>query len=206
MIKNLLFDLAGVLLNLDIEKDTKALLQIGLPDFEGCLKRPEIFKPVLAYLNGLLCEEYFLPQIRPFCNPSASDEEILWSMDAVLGDFPVSRMKMLVELRKKYKVYLLSNLNERDWKYTLNIIDKAGYSEEMLFEKAFISYKMQLAKPDHRIFEEVMKQTGIKAEETIYIDDTKENIEVGKELGFEIIHLPMNELEKVFDYKKMLEE
>lgn len=204
MTRNILFDLAGVLINLDLEKDTKALLQVGLPDFEGCLKRPEIVKPVLAYLNGLLSEEDFLPQIRPLCNADATDEEILWSMDAVLGDLPVERMHMLVELRKKYNVYLLSNLNERDWRYTLGLFKEAGYSEETLFDKAFVSYKMKLAKPDPHIYQEVIRATGIIPEETIYLDDSKENIESGKRLGFQTILVPMNETEKVFNFKKLL--
>ena len=197
MIKNLLFDLAGVLFNLDIETDTKALHAVGLPDFDVCLKRPEIFRPVLAYLNGLLPEDEFLTQIRPCCNADATDEAILYSMNAVLGDLPVSRMAMLVELRKRYHVYLLSNLNERDWLHTQRVVAQAGYSIDQLFDQAFVSYQLHLAKPDPRIYEHVIAQTGLLPEETIYLDDMRENVESGLRMGFVAHLVPMNHLEDV---------
>ena len=82
---NYIFDLAGVIINLDIERDTKALNYIGLPDFEGCLKQPEIAVPTLAYLNGLMPEQEYCETIRPVCRKNVTDEEILWAMDDVLG-------------------------------------------------------------------------------------------------------------------------
>ena len=88
MIKNIIFDLAGVILNLDIERDTKALNQVGLPDFMGCLASPAIAEPMVAYLNGLKSEEDFCRELRPSCLPGITDEEMLWSMDAVLADIP----------------------------------------------------------------------------------------------------------------------
>ena len=88
--KNYIFDLAGVIINLDIERDTKALNYIGLPDFEGCLKQPEISVPTLAYLNGLMLEQEYCDTIRPVCRQDVTDEEILWAMDDVLDTIPSS--------------------------------------------------------------------------------------------------------------------
>lgn len=198
--KNIIFDLAGVLLNLDLEEDTRALLYVGLPTFDECLRRPEIAGPACDYLNGIIDEKTFLPLIRPYCKPEATDEEIIWSMNAVLADLPLSRMQRLVELRKHYRVFLLSNLNEKDWFYTQSLIHEAGYQVEDLFERTFISYQMKLAKPDPQIFEEVIKETGIDPAETLYLDDTHSNIEAGMKAGLHSILVPMNKIEKLEEY------
>ena len=198
-IKSIIFDLAGVLLNLDLEKDTQALLAVGLPDFDECLRRPEIAQPALKYLNGLIDEKEFLPQIRPYCRPDVTDPEIIESMNAVLADLPKSRMELLVSLRQHYKVYLLSNLNESDWQYTQALIQEAGYQVDQLFDRTFISYQMHMAKPDPRIFEEVIRATGIQPAETLYLDDTRENIESGRKMGFQAHLVPMNQLESILD-------
>lgn len=204
-VRTILFDLAGVLFNLDLEADTRALHAVGLPDFDECLRRPEICRPALDYLNGLMPEAEFLPLIRPYCTPGATDEQILWAMDAVLSDFPVSRMAMLTELRRHYRVILLSNLNERDWRLTLRLIEAAGYTPEQLFDRTFISYQMNLAKPSPLIYQEVIRLTGIRPEETLYLDDTPSNIEAARRLGFRAELIPMNRLEDLWPSFGLLE-
>ena len=197
-IRYLLFDLAGVLLNLDIEADTRALHSVGLPDFEQCQKMPDLMRIVSLYLDGMIEADAFLPMVRPYCSSTATDEQILWSMDAVLGDIPVSRMQMLCRLRSQYKVYLLSNLNRKDWEYTKRLITNAGYSVEQLFDRTFISYQMQLAKPDPRIYQEVIRATGLNPAETLYMDDNSDNIRTGISLGFQCRQIKINHLEESF--------
>lgn len=203
MIRNIIFDLAGVLLNLNIERDTEALLSVGLPDFDGCIANKGIRIPISLYLNGLSDKETFLKDIRPFCSPEATDAEILASMDAVLDDFPAARLASLVELRKRYQVYLLSNLYDTAWDHTLEQIREEGYTVEQCFDQTFISYMMQLAKPDPRIYQEIFKATGINPEETIYFDDSRENIESGKRLGLQTCLVPMNEIETCKEYQQL---
>lgn len=197
MIKNIIFDLAGVILNLDIERDTKALNQVGLPDFMGCLAEPAIAEPMVAYLNGLKSEEDFCHELRPSCLPGITDEEMLWSMDAVLADIPASRLQMLARLKQKYNIYLLSNIYDKAWKHAVKEVEQNGFSLDQCFDRLFLSHEMQLAKPDPRIFHAVISETELIPEETIYLDDTRENIEMGNSLGFKSILVPMNRLEEV---------
>lgn len=197
MIKNIIFDLAGVVLNLNLERDTEALLSVGLPDFEQCLLRPEIVKPALGYLNGLISESEFLDGIRSQCSPDATDEQILAAMDAVLDDIPAERLATIVSLREKYRVFLLSNIYEKAWLYAVGEMEKAGCSVGECFEQTFLSYEMMLAKPDPRIFDAVVEATEIVPEETLYFDDSRENVEAGRRLGFQSVLVPMNHLEDV---------
>ena len=192
---NYIFDLAGVIINLDIERDTKALNFIGLPDFEGCLKQPEISDPTLAYLNGLMSEQEYCDTIRPVCRKDVTDEEILWAMDDVLDVIPASRIDMLMELRKEHKVYLLSNIYDRGWQIATKAFRKHGVEPEECFDQLFLSHEMQLAKPDPRIFQAVIDATGIKPEETLFFDDSRSNIATAKTLGFQAHLVPMNEIE-----------
>ena len=205
MIRNIIFDLAGVLLNLNLERDTEALLSVGLPDFEGCIADREIHGPISRYLYGLSEKDEFLKEIRPFCFPEATDEEILASMDAVLDDIPPSRLAALVELRKYYKVYLLSNLYDTAWDYTQELIQKGGYSVEQCFDEAFISYQLQLAKPNPLIYQKVFEATGIQPEETIYFDDSQDNIEAAKRFDVVSCLVPMNGIETCKEYQLLLE-
>ncbi len=199
MIKNIIFDLAGVILNLNLKRDTEALLGAGLPDFEGCLKNPAIVNAIVPYINGLCTKEEFLKAARQVCREDATDKEILWAMDAVLDDIPAERLQMLVDLRKKYRVFLLSNLYVSAWEHTLRQFDKAGFTPEQCFDRVFLSYEMQLAKPDPRIFQQVFAETGINPDETVYFDDSRENITAGTALGLHSFLVPMNQLETVID-------
>lgn len=192
-----LFDLAGVIINLDIERDTKALNHIGLPDFEGCLRQPEIAVPTLAYLNGLMGEKEYCDVIRPVCRQGITDEEILWAMDDVIDIIPASRIRMLKELRKEHKVYLLSNIYDRGWKIATEEFRKHGVEPEDCFDRLFLSHHMQLAKPDPRIFQAVIDATGIKPAETYFFDDSRSNISSASALGFKAHLVPMNKIEDV---------
>lgn len=195
MIKNIIFDLAGVVLNLNLERDTKALNAAGLPDFENCLKNKELVKPLMAYLNGLVSVEVFLKTIRPFCRPDATDEEILYAMDAVLDDIPASRLELIKQLGEKYRVFLLSNIYDSAWQHTVREMKRQGYEVSDCFEKAFLSCEMMLAKPDPAIFKQVVKETGIVPEETVFVDDTRSNVLAANELGFNSYVVEMNKLE-----------
>lgn len=196
MIKNIIFDLAGVVLNLDLERDTEALRSVGLPDFDECLRRPEIFQPMLNYLNGLSDAEDFLDEMHKVCSPDATGQQILDAMDAVLADVPKQRLERIVELRKRYRVFLLSNIYETAWQYAVNEIERHGYRVDDCFDKVFLSYEMRLAKPDPQIFHSVVEATGIVPEETLYFDDSRGNVDAGNRLGFVSHLVEMNHLEK----------
>ena len=199
MIENYIFDLAGVIINLDLERDTKALNYIGLPDFEGCIQQPEIAVPTLSYLNGLMPEQEYCDTIRPLCREGITDEDILWAMDDVLDIIPESRIQMLLELKKQHKVYLLSNIYDRGWQIATNAFRKHGVEPEDCFDQLFLSHEMQLAKPDPRIFQAVIDATGISPEDTLFFDDSRSNIATAKSLGFQAHLAPMNNLEEVFE-------
>lgn len=186
-------------MNLNLQRDTEALIGVGLPDFEGCLAREEIFRPILDYVNGLISADEFLGKIRSQCSADATDQQILYAMDAVLDDIPKQRLERIIAMRKHYRVFLLSNIYDVAWRHAVGEIEKAGYSVEDCFERVFLSYEMSLAKPDPRIFQAVIDATGIVPEETLYYDDSRSNIEAGNKMGFHSVLVPMNQLDDILN-------
>lgn len=195
MIKNILLDFAGVIMNLNMERDTKSLLAAGLPDWEGCMKNIQLKNVLLSYLNGLMTWEDFLPAIKPFCKADVTEQEIFDAMHDVLDDVPASRVEWILSLREKYKVYLLSNISEDSWTICKERFEASGHTLEECFDKVFLSYELRLAKPDKRIYQAVENATGLVPIETLYYDDSIENIDAGHHRGYRCIHVIMNNLE-----------
>lgn len=195
--KNIILDLAGVVLNLDLERDTEALKGIGLPDFEGCIRDKNIALPMLSYLNGLMDESTFCNTFRPLCRQGVTDAEMLYAMDAVLDVVPKERIDLIISLKKKYRVFLLSNIYEKAWRYAVGEIERHGVKLADCFDRTFLSYEMNLAKRDIRIFQRVIEETGINPAETVYFDDSKSNVEAGQQAGFHSYLVPMNELDSL---------
>ena len=103
----------------------------------------------------------------------------------------------------KYKVYLLSNLYDSAWRHTLRVIEEHGYSLDRCFDVAFFSQQIHMAKPDPKIYHYVFEQTGIDPTETLYFDDSRENIESGKALGLHTCLVPMNRIETCEAYQQL---
>jgi putative hydrolase of the HAD superfamily len=97
---------------------------------------------------------------------------------------PDYKLEMLEHLKRRYKLFLLSNTNPiiMSWARTSDFSGK-GKSLEDYFEKLYLSYEIGITKPDKRIFDYLIADSGIKPEETLFIDDGSANIEVGKALG-----------------------
>lgn len=199
MIRNLIFDLGGVILNYDVEADTRALAQAGLPEYASWDQYPELGKVANLYLNGLISDEEFCTRIDPFCAEGTSDGVKSNSMQAVLADIPRERLETIMSLRGRYRIFLLSNINHLSWEYALTQFGKAGVDPSDCFDGLFLSYELGLAKPDARIFRHVLETTGSLAGETLFLDDSSDNIRAAQELGIEAFKVPMNSPEEILD-------
>lgn len=195
--KNIIFDLAGVILNLNLERDSIALDEAGLPPFHLWHQYPEMSKHAFAYLNGLLSVNEFCKLVLPFCRKGITRSKLLWAMDAVLDGIPENRFELLKELKKGYKVYLLSNIYESAWNYVLGLFHNSGYTLDDCFHKVFLSYELQLAKPDKKIYQYVIESENLNPNETIFFDDSKENLEEAKKIGIHTMLVPNNCLEDI---------
>ena len=149
MIRNLIFDLGGVILNYDVEADTRALAQAGLPEYASWDRYPELGKIANLYLNGLISDAEFCTRIDPYCTAGTSDSVKLYSMQAVLADIPRERLEAIRALRGKYRIHLLSNINHLSWEYALEQFDKAGIAQSRIMVATFSVSALKYFQTNH---------------------------------------------------------
>lgn len=204
-IQTLIFDLGGVLINYDLEADTRALASVGLPEYAEWNHYPEMQRICNDYLNGLLPEDEFCSRLRPYCRPDVTDADICHSMMAVMADLPASRLEALCQLRRQgYRLILLSNINPRCWRYSLEQFRKAGYEVADCFDEVFLTFQLGMAKPDPAVFEAVLQRTGTLPHEALFLDDTRQNVEAARRLGIKSWLVTMNEAETQLEMLKTL--
>lgn len=200
-VKNLLFDFGGVIISLSKSNAIKRFKEIGFLDIDkylGEYRQEGIF---LEYETGKIDRENFLKEFRRLGNNDASMEEIDSAWLAFLLEIPQYKYNLLRELRKKYKVLLLSNTNPSvsSWARSASFSPE-GKPIDDFFDKCYLSYEIGCAKPDREIFDYIIKDANIKPEETLFFDDGPSNIEAANKLGFETYLTNQDEdLAKVFD-------
>lgn len=185
MIKNIIFDFGDVFINLD----KKGALEKALHMFEAGTVPEEINAINIVYEQGLISTEEFLEFYQDNF-PHLEDEILLESWNSILLDFPQQRLDFLKTLseEKKYKLILLSNTNELHINW---VKENVAFFEEFknYFDAFYLSHEIQLRKPNANIFEFVLKENDIEASETLFIDDTEENIVGAQKLGIHTWHI-----------------
>lgn len=194
-IKNIVFDLGGVLVDLAIEPALKAFAQLGL----NPLPSPEAgwgdFGQVIHRMDcGDISTQEFLILLRQRCRPGVSDEDLTKAFNRVIV-LPRQRMELLLQLRKQYHLYLLSNLSQLHWEETCRQAEALGIPFAACFDGLYLSYQLRMAKPDTHIYQHLIQDTGIIPEETLYLDDLPENIEAGLRARLQSVKIAPNHLE-----------
>lgn len=192
-IKNVVFDLGGVLINLDFDNCLNAFRKAGFQDIEkqACQFRGKgFFSPEL----GEISPEEFRKAIRKEVSEALSDHEIddMWNL--MLLDIPREKLDLLLKLREHYMVYLLSNTNRIHWDYACEqMFCYRGFRVNDFFEDIFLSFEMHKAKPEKDIYEQMMKEANILPEETFFIDDSAINCQAAISLGIQSYHYHIGE-------------
>ena len=200
-IRNIIFDLGNVLLNLDFDASIKAFHKLGLSkDF---LTIQQVYvDPVFYDLElGTIKTEVFRNRVRELLqNPGASDIQIDDAWYAMILDIPERRVKTLQELSNKYKLYLFSNTNLIHIERLLPEFKAIhGIDFPALFEKDFYSHEIHARKPDISAFEKVIALSGVVPEETLFVDDIEKNIEAARKAGLKALWLhPEMEMADLF--------
>ena len=185
-IKNIIFDYGNVIFLLDFEKlkDGWKSLSINDPDrfFSHGVQDP-IFD---AFDRGLASADEFRNYIRQkIGNADIVDEEIDAAWNCLLLGVEAGTHEILAELNKKYRTFLLSNINPIHYHYIMNYLkNDFGFEDnDHLFEKTYYSHLVGIRKPDKAIFEKVLSENALIPEETLFIDDIAANLEPAKALG-----------------------
>lgn len=188
MIKNIVFDLGGVIIDLDRKKCLDAFdTVLGFPDFEAFLSA-YLQKGFFAdFEEGAIDAAAFRKHVRQHASrKEVTDEDIDFALCEFLAGVKDDKGTLLLELKKKgYKLYLLSNNNPIAWKYSRKLFqERTGKEIGEVFDALFCSFEMKKSKPGKDIFEQMLFRTGIQAAETLFVDDAAANIETAAGMGF----------------------
>ena len=193
-IKNVIFDLGGVLINLDFDSCLNAFRTAGFTNIEEQVRQMQGNGVFSRFELGEISPEEFRDAIRKEADESLTDRKIddMWNL--MLLNIPREKLDLLLELRERYMVYLLSNTNQIHWDYAgEEMFNYRGFRADDFFEDTFLSFKMHLAKPDKAIYEKVMKEANILPEETFFIDDSETNCRAAAALGIQTHHYHIGE-------------
>lgn len=189
-VKNIIFDLGGVLLNLDVPKTSKAFKALGLTQIDELFRIGFATSYFRDYEMGTISDELFIEKARQQCAPGTTNNQIIAAWNDMLLDFPAERVELLKKLQSKYRLYLFSNTNQIHLLH-FHKAYRQVYGNDMddLFVKAYYSHLIKLRKPDVPAFEYVIKDSGVLAAETLFIDDALVNIEGAIKAGLQGLHL-----------------
>ena len=183
--KNIIFDLGNVLVKLNPEGCIGAFKAIGMGELVDSNPQSEGMKLMGKLGVGMITTEAFCDAARELTGTDVTNEDIIDAANKMLVEIPDYKKERLLQLKKAgYRLFLLSNTIDVHWGYCVeHLFPYQNHGVEDYFEQCFLSQRMHLAKPNARIYEEVIRQANIHPDETLFIDDLKENCEAAEKLG-----------------------
>ncbi len=202
-IRNVVFDLGGVLVDLDIERCRAAFRSLGM---EAAARLVDPCYP--AEVFGLL-EGGAIPfaeacaRLRDLsATPSVTDEQIAGAFGAFLTGVPVGKIRQIAALRRRgIRTYVLSNNNPASMRYIRRMFEADGQTMDDYFDRIYLSYEMKMLKPSPAIFRAMLDRGGMRPDETLFIDDGEKNVATARSLGMAVYRPAPHE-----DFGELLDE
>ena len=193
-IRNIIFDLGGVIINLDQAKTIAAFDRLSYMPFER-LYNPATQDELFNRLDkGQISPSEFFDTLRKALRFEGPEEDLLKAWNAMLLDVPEERLDLLVELKQRYRTFLLSNTCEPHitaFEHDLYIRHGVRNFNDY-FDKVYYSCRIGMRKPDKEIFEFVLKENHLAPEDTVFIDDSVQHVRAAGETGINSYLLPKN--------------
>ena len=189
-VKNIIFDLGGVILNIDYRLTAKAFKEIGVINFDEIYSQAKQGQVFDKLETGELTPDEFREYMKEIV-PSLQLSDIDKAWNAMLLDLPVQRIDLLKKLKNKYRLFLLSNTNEIHIKCFRKIIE-SSYGKNIfdaIFEHQYYSSDIGMRKPNPECFQYVLEKNGIEPSETLFIDDSIQHVEGARKLKINAYHL-----------------
>lgn len=195
-IEAIIFDLGGVILNIDYNLTRSSFEKTGISHFDDMYSQSTADELFTHLETGKINEDDFYNNFRNCTHSSLFNEQIESCWNAMLLDFREETLMFLDDVKTKYRTFLLSNTNIIHYKKFDKIYraKKRAHDFDAFFEKAYYSFKMGLRKPDADCYNFVLQQNNLVPGTTLFIDDTEKNVETAGGLGMQTIWLkkPIN--------------
>lgn len=187
----IIFDLGGVILNIDYNLTSKAFRDLGFDDFDEVYSQARQSDVFDLFETGQISAGEFRDFIRSF-KKCLSDDQINNAWNTMLLDLPKERIELLKNLRKELPIYLLSNTNEIHIKAFLKIVADT-FGDANLFDSIFVNHyyssEIGFRKPEANCFEYVIHENGLEPSKTLFIDDSIQHIHGAEQVGLKAYHL-----------------
>lgn len=185
-IRNIIFDMGGVLLDLDRQRCVDSFAAIGYPQAAQMLGNYAQTGILGDLERGLVTPGEFYDHVRREAGRDLTDAEIAGALNSFIAGMPGYKLQMLLDLRERFTIYMLSNTNAimmphiRETYFT-----RQGLTFDDYFDRAFLSYEMGEIKPADSIYLDMVAQGGMAPAESLFIDDGPANVETAARLGFQ---------------------
>ena len=184
-IRNLLFDLGGVIINLDRQRCVDALTALGDEKADEMLDLSVQRGTLMDLEEGKISPSDFFKRMRQKIGKAVSDEEIVHALNELLIGIPLDRLTLLRKLRQRFNVMMLSNTNRIMFDTKIaECFAQEGLSITDYFDDVYLSYRLKSCKPDIAIFKKVIELSRIVPQETLFFDDSQKNLDAAASLGF----------------------
>jgi FMN phosphatase YigB (HAD superfamily) len=185
-IKNIIFDYGNVIFTIDFQRTQQAFIDLGITNIEDFFAHKGHDPLFDEFEKGNISADEFRNCIRRKANkPYLTNQQIDDAWNTIFVGIPKGNHELLLKIKEKYKTFLLSNTNETHFKsfskYVKNTFGLDNNSS--LFTKVYYSHQLRMRKPNADIFEYVLNANGLKASETLFIDDSPQHLKTAKELG-----------------------
>ncbi len=192
-VQNIVFDLGGVIIDLNRDAAVSALEQLGIADADSLLGLYRQEGPFLRIEVGEISAARFFDILRAQCRPDTADTEIEEAFNKFLVRLPVERLEMLRNLRKRgKKLYVLSNTNAvmfNSW--ICRAFQAQGLRMEDYFDGIVASFREGICKPDPEVFKVVLRRFGLRPEQTIMLDDSETNCQAARSVGMRAMKIDL---------------
>jgi len=190
-VKNIIFDLGGVIMDIDVKQTLHAFTKLGIKNVENYFGHGFAASFFSDHEAGRLSDEDFLKEIKKLITGEASDEDVINAWNALLMRFPPERINLLKELKSRYRIFLFSNTNAIHYdKFSEIYRDTFSGELEDLFEKAYFSHSLGHRKPDPTGFELIIEENKLDPKKTLFVDDAFINVEGAIKTGLKGLYLP----------------
>jgi HAD superfamily hydrolase (TIGR01509 family) len=190
-IKNIIFDLGGVIMDIDVKQTMNAFSKLGLKNIHEYFGHGFAASFFSDHEAGRISDEDFLQEIKNLLHEEVSRGQLVDAWNALLLKFPPERITLLKELKSKYRLFLYSNTNAIHYSKFSEIYRKTFSGElEDLFEKAYFSHVLGHRKPEITGFELIIAENGLDPKTTLFVDDALINVEGAIKAGLKGLYLP----------------
>jgi len=185
-----IFDLGGVIINLDYQKTIQAFEHLGMSNFQAVYSQMAQTDLFDSYETGKISTQHFINLLLPHLPQGTSPNKVVAAWNAMILDVPEQKIELLAMLKQTLPTYLLSNTNDLHIQKVREEWKKASHEPmEHSFHKIYLSHEIKMRKPTAQAFVYVLDENGLEASKTLFIDDTLQHIEGGKSLGLQTLHL-----------------